>query len=118
VEGLISASAVASEMARTQAVVMTFCAQHGLSPRESAVVALLSRGFNPKAIACELNCSPSTTTTYFRRLLRKLSCCCTDRQEVAPTLLYLALTSPPRTCRHQEEPLASTATFLRGGSQR
>lgn len=84
---------------RATALIVGFCKQHGLSPRESAVVTLLARGVGAKAIGHELNCSLSTTTTHIRRLLRKLACCCQDRYEIAPTLLTLALATPALRCR-------------------
>jgi DNA-binding NarL/FixJ family response regulator len=81
---------------------MAFCRHHALSPRESAVVFLLALGRNPKAIANELNCSPSTTNTYLKRLLRKLACCCQDKHEITATLFYLALTDGGPSCRTRE----------------
>src|SRR5262245_17099461 len=49
-------------------------ARFGLSPRETAVVQLLAKGFPPRQIASSLGCAHKTIGTYLKRIYNKTGC--------------------------------------------
>jgi DNA-binding CsgD family transcriptional regulator len=64
----------AADVAAALDVVARFSDAHGLSPRETEICALMSRGLQGKEIADRLGCSPSTVSVLRARLLKKVNC--------------------------------------------
>lgn len=63
-----------SHMTATLDVVARLSEAHNLSPRETEICALMSRGLQGKEIADRLGRSPSTVSVLRARLLKKVKC--------------------------------------------
>lgn len=70
-------------------VLRRFAAHHGLSARETMVLALAAAGLHRKESASRLGCSLGTVDTYWRRIFRKTGR--TSQAELFVALLSFAM---------------------------